>query len=261
MADKPVLYLGDTSLEGAARYLTGLMTAWGFGYDYVASDEVVSDSLIDRPRKLYILSDYPAKLMDESVQRRIVEQVQQGAGVLMIGGWESFCGSAGHWAGTVIGDALPVLIDQADDRVNCDQPALIVRRSSHGITDGLAWEDRPPTIGGYNRVRAKPGSDLLLEVERFCVRCGEGVMEFEALERDPLLVVGAHGGGRTAALATDVAPHWVGGLVDWGSGRVVAGAPGSCQIEVGDEYAGLLRNLLSWTGRLAGDMSLAEGSS
>ncbi len=30
------------------------------------------------------------------------------------------------------------------------------------------------------------------------------------------LVVGQHGRGRTAALATDVAPHWVGGLVDWG---------------------------------------------
>ena len=56
--------------------------------------------------------------------------------------------------------------------------------------------------------------------------------------------------GRTAALATDIAPHWVGGLIDWGSVRVTAAAVGGWQCEVGAFYATFLRNLLSWTGQL-----------
>jgi len=62
------------------------------------------------------------------------------------------------------------------------------------------------------------------------------------------LVVGEFGRGRTAALATDVAPHWCGGLVDWGDRRLVRQVGGG-RIEVGNWYAELFRNLLVWTGR------------
>ena len=62
-------------------------------------------------------------------------------------------------------------------------------------------------------------------------------------------MVGEHGRGRTAALATDVAPHWVGGLVDWGDQRVVQDVGGG-SIDVGNWYARFFRNLLVWTGRL-----------
>ena len=47
-------------------------------------------------------------------------------------------------------------------------------------------------------------------------------------------MVGEFGRGRTAALATDVAPHWVGPLVDWGVPRVAAQAPQANAVEVGD---------------------------
>ena len=66
-----------------------------------------------------------------------------------------------------------------------------------------------------------------------------------------MLVLGAADRGRTAALMTDLAPHWVGGFVDWGDGeRVTAQAPGSWQIEVGNLYAQFVANLLAWTGQL-----------
>jgi uncharacterized membrane protein len=68
-------------------------------------------------------------------------------------------------------------------------------------------------------------------------------------KRSPLLVLGQYGNGRTAALATDVAPHWVGGLVDWGDWRVVQDVEGSF-IDVGNWYARFFRNLLVWTGQL-----------
>jgi uncharacterized membrane protein len=91
----------------------------------------------------------------------------------------------------------------------------------------------------------------LLLVQRFQVLFDGARFDFSPQDQDPLLVVGTHGEGRTAALMTDLAPHWVGGLVDWGDGeRVKAQAPGSWQIEVGNHYAQLVANLLIWTGQL-----------
>jgi hypothetical protein len=61
-------------------------------------------------------------------------------------------------------------------------------------------------------------------------------------------------GDTTLSGAADVAPHWVGGLVDWGDGeRVTARAPGSWEIEVGNFYSQLVANLLAWTGQLGGE--------
>ncbi len=66
------------------------------------------------------------------------------------------------------------------------------------------------------------------------------------IESHPLLVIGDDAAVRTAAVATDVAPHWVGGFVDWGDGRVRAKAPGAEAIEVGDLYARFWQRLISW---------------
>ncbi len=245
MNPPPILYLGDTALSGAAGYLAGLMTSYGWSYDYVPSDQAVAPDAI-AGRRLYVISDYPAKLFATAAQQRLVAEVRAGAGLVMIGGWESFCGLGGDWGGTAVGDALPVAVAMVDDRVNCDQPALAVRVADHPAIAGLPWDERPPTIGGFNRFTPKPGSTTLLELHRFAVRRQAGEMAFRLRDRHPLLVVGACGSGRTAALATDLAPHWVGGLVDWGDGRVTGTAPGSGGIEVGDAYAGFVRNLLGW---------------
>jgi hypothetical protein len=48
------------------------------------------------------------------------------------------------------------------------------------------------------------------------------------------------------AMATDAAPHWVGGLVDWGESRVEAQADGAEAIEVGNWYAELFSNIIKW---------------
>jgi len=247
-----VLYLGDTSLSGAAAYLAGLMTRFGIGYDYVPSDASLSSEQASLPRKLFILSDYPASRMPAAVQQIVLAQVRDvGAGLLMIGGWESFHGHGGNWDGTPIGDALPVEISREDDRINCDQPALLIQSEPHDITNGLPWNARPPTVGGFNRVVQKRGSATVLMVQRIQAIIDNGRFNFIPQEQDPMLVLGAHGKGRTAALMTDLAPHWVGGLVDWGDdARVTAQAPRSWQIEVGNFYSQLIANLLAWTGQL-----------
>src|SRR5688572_6060855 len=106
-ASNHVLYLGDTSLSGAAAYLAGLMTRFGISYDYLPSDQALSSEMAATPRKLFILSDYASTNMLPAAQEIVLAQVRGGAGLLMIGGWESFHGHGGNWDGTPIGAALP----------------------------------------------------------------------------------------------------------------------------------------------------------
>ena len=252
MSNNHVLYLGDSSLTGAASYLAGLMNRFGIGFDYLPSDQPLSSELASLPRQLFISSDYSSSNMFPPVQEIGLEQVRdRAAGLLMIGGWESFHGHGGDWDGTPIAEALPAEISSEDDRINCDQPALLLAAEAHEITAELPWNVRPPTIGGFNRVIAKPGSETIVRVQRFQAIFDAGRFEFTPREQDPLLVLGAHGFGRTAALMTDLAPHWVGGFVDWGDAeRVTAHAPGSVPIEVGNFYSQFIANLLAWVGQL-----------
>jgi hypothetical protein len=248
-----ILYLGDTILSSAAAYLAGLMTHWGWEFEYVPSELPATAAMLEPARSLYVLSDYPAAQLAPELQTRILDQVAQGAGLLMCGGWESFHGCGGDWDTAPVARALPVQISGEDDRVNCDHPVLIkcANRESadHPICTSLDWDGRPPLIGGYNRVTAKPDAQVLLEAVHIeASRQGDGFV-FDQKNSDPLLVVGAHGSGRTAALTTDVAPHWVGPLIDWGSGdtgRVTGHAPGGEEIEVGADYARFLKQLLGW---------------
>lgn len=245
-----VLYMGDTNLSTAAAYLAGVIHVRGWTFDYVPSDCLPVAELFDLPHCLYILSDYPAARLETAFQRRMLEHVRLGAGLLMIGGWESFHGCGGDWDGTAVAEALPVEISSQDDRVHCDQPALLRRRAEHPILAGLPWSTRPPVIGGLNRFAPRSDATVLLEAQHFSVRSDADCFAFEPCGRDAVLAVGQYGQGRTAALATDVAPHWVGGLVDWGTSRVAARAPGAEAVEVGDCYARFFQQLLGWAGRL-----------
>jgi hypothetical protein len=244
----PVLYCGDTELNGAACYLAGLLTHYGFSFEYVPSHVPLSRELVERPWGLFVFSDYPAAMADRALQQVIVEQVRGGAGLLMIGGWESFHGFGGNWDGSPVGEIQPVEIATHDDRVNFAQSAYIrVGDVDHRILHGLPWQ-QPPAIGGMNRVVAKPDAHIGLWARPMTVTTmAPDQWLFAPTTELPLLVTGHHGHGRTAVIATDVAPHWVGGFVDWGDARVTAQAPGAPAIEVGNWYAQFWRQLISWT--------------
>jgi uncharacterized membrane protein len=148
-------------------------------------------------------------------------------------------------------DILPVIMQATDDRVNCPQPCLVEKNAEHPILDGLPFTKVPPGIGGFNLVKAKPEGTVLLSSRRFKVEQSLSGFRFEPFPAaDPLLVVGQYGQGRTAAFASDVAPHWVGGLVDWGDGRVAAQGPGANGIEVGNWYARFFANMVKWAAQL-----------
>jgi len=245
---KPILYLGDTSLKGAASYLAGIMAHYNHKFDYVSSNEKVKKQEIGK-RELFIISDYSYNLLGKDEENEIINQVLNGAGLLMIGGWESFHGSAGYWNKSKISKFLPVKISSKDDRTNYSQPAVITNRKEHEILSKLPWKN-PPSIGGFNKLEPKKESSVLLDVQTFKATKEKNGLKFKKSKKYPLLIVNKKDNFRTACLATDVAPHWVGGFVDWGNKRVIAKAEGAEQVEVGNYYAQFFSNLIAWTGKL-----------
>ncbi|QDT35484.1 glutamine amidotransferase [Thalassoglobus polymorphus] len=246
---RQILFLGDTSLETAASYLAGCIDHSGWSFDYIPSDQSLELNQLTEPYQLYILSDYPAAHLNEEVENRLVQHVENGSNLLMIGGWESYHGMGGDWDGTKISQLLPVKILSNDDRQNCDSPVFLKAQAEHPITANLPWEDRSPIIGGYNKVTAKTDADVLLTAERFKSKLAGADYSLTHESSDPLLVVSETAKSRIAALMTDLAPHWVGPLVDWGDNRVAAQAPGSEGVEVGNLYAQFVSQLVKWVGK------------
>lgn len=184
------------------------------GFAVVVLSDIASDTLllshscfVDGVRsanRLELLSDY----------------VSSGGALLMVGGYMSFSGFEGkaHYALTPLAQVLPVVMSQSDDRVETPEGATpIVRDKEHPILEGIGgvW----PYLLGYNRVVAKPGSQVVLEVND-----------------DPLLVLGRFGAGRVGAFASDCSPHW-----------------GSREFLSWPDYRRFWAQLVSWLSRIGED--------
>ncbi len=234
--------MGDDNLTGAAGYLGGVLSSAGFEFSYVPSAESPDPALIERTAGLFIVSDFPAKNLPEHLQRMIAAKVASGVSLLMIGGWESYHGLAGEYDRGPLAEVLPVSCLHRDDRVNWCQGVVPAVRAMHPSLQGLPWEE-PPIFCGFNETAVKPGAEEVLTARPLVIR--DGVLSY-AREEYPLLVFGSYGHGRTCALTTDLAPHWVGGWVDWGRERMQAQAPGGQEVEVGDFYARFISQLVRW---------------
>jgi len=245
MADR-ILYLGDTAITQAASYLAGIMTHYGFDFDYIDSDTKFTDELLGNDYKLMIISDYPAANFSASQMQAIVDKTKAGMSLLMIGGWESFTGLGGDYNQTPIAEVLPVTMKDFDDRTNFSGPCLVIKQQDHQILDSLPFESDIPAIGGLNEFAPKPAAAVLLSAVRFNAEKTNGNVVFTENSKYPLLVVSESLAARTAAFASDVAPHWVGPLVDWGTERVKAQAKGAGDVEVGNHYAKFFANIINW---------------
>lgn len=270
-----VCYLGDGDLNGAAAYLAGVMKYYGIDFDYIPSSESPNSDFLSKKYALYILSDYPASRFSKEEMNYIAESVKvHGSGLLMIGGWESFHGQNGGYHRSPLADVLPVEMKNEDDRCNSSLPIILIRREPHPILWELPW-NWPAGIAGYNKITSKKGATVLLEGITMDVRVlGEEVEDclkiynrqfegrnieeqatvslstgdaigFRPVKRDPMLVIGQCGKGRTAAYASDLAPHWSAGLIDWGMPRIIQEI-GNDTIEVGLWYSKFCRNLIQW---------------
>ena len=132
--------------------------------------------------------------------------VEEGGGLLMVGGWLSFQGRFGHgvWHGTPLEEALPVIFQPTDDRVETPQGALVtVSDRTHPVMRGIEWEPFPPLLG-YNRAAARPDARVLATV-----RPSSNASE------DPLIAVRHYGRGRTMVFSSDTTPHWGVNFMKW----------------------------------------------
>lgn len=196
----------STKYEEGATYLLSCLKEAGVEVDYMPSHEVQVrfpktieelneyDSIVisDIGSNTFLLQNptfYQMEVVPNALEL-IREFVQHGGGLLMVGGYLSFMGIEGkaNYKNTVLAEVLPVVMQDGDDRVEVPQglhPETIVQ---HEITVGIEnW----PTFLGYNKFAAKPDAKVLAMVVD-----------------DPFVVIGSYGEGKTAAFASDCAPHW-----------------------------------------------------
>ena len=237
-----ILYLGDGTLSTSARYLAGILKYYRIPFDHVPTDRRFTGKTLRRRYTLFIISDYPSRHLPNRLQKEMARKVREGSGLLMIGGWSTFTGVDGRYRGTPIGKLLPVTLSRNDDRVNAQGGALVFPKKDHTVLKGLSFRTTP-VIAGFNRLTAKVSSGVVLEARPILARYGKIALD---RKRYPLLVVSRYGKGKVAAFATDVAPHWVGSLVDWGKRRVKIRLSKTIQIEIGESYLRFLGQLVKF---------------
>ncbi len=155
-------------------------------YDTVILSDVGANSLLFHPEMLSKSQRRPNRL------KLLKEYVEVGGGLMMVGGWMSFAGIDGRakYHNTPIEQVLPVTCTPYDDRVEAPEGIVpVATEPDHSVLVGI--EGEWPFFLGYNRITPKPDATVLVTI-------GD----------DPLLTVGTCGKGRSAAFASDCAPHW-----------------------------------------------------
>lgn len=193
--------------EGAGVFLAALEGA-GYELTYIRAHEVsqrfpTTRAELDR-FDVVILSDIGSNsflLCDETFLRSertvnrlalLAEYVEDGGGLLMVGGYMSFSGIDGRarYQATPLASVLPVTMLDHDDRVEAPEGL----EATFLAPDHAALGGTPPQwpiLLGYNKLRAKADATVIA-----------------AHGDDALLAVSEVGKGRSVAFASDVAPHW-----------------------------------------------------
>ena len=240
-----ILYAGDSPVGGPANYLLGVLRHLGAKTTHVAPSQTLKPQSFEKKFDAAIFSDYSAKQCSSLVQRQLADANARGMGFMMIGGWGSFSGPFGNWKWTLIESILPVHCSAQDDRTNFPSGAAIHLKQKHGILGNFPNRDLP-VLCGLNHVTLKENANVILTARR--IQNKNGKLSLVAKEY-PLLIVSKNSQGRVAVLTTDVAPHWCGGMVDWGKRYLKLPVTDRIQIEVGDRYVHFLSNILRWLTR------------
>lgn len=242
-ADKKILYCGDDDVDQAAVYLSSILYNEKYALDYIPSALLFPDAIDVTSYDLIIFSDYPRQQISDKRMEKIADHVRNGGSFLMIGGWESFTGLNIEYTDSPFSAILPVHMQEKDDRLNYDQGILVQAvDEDHPCCRGLSWE-RPSMVGGINRFKAKDDSQVILSGRKMSISVKKEIDVSCATETIPLLVTAKAGKGKTAALAFDLAPHWIGGFVDWGMERKKVDFNGGF-IEVGTMYYRFVAQLI-----------------
>jgi len=157
---------------------------------------------------IYILGDIEARALGEKQLARLAEAVAQGAGLIMLGGYQTF--DVGGYADSPLAEVLPIRMDgsirQRFDPLSpssvgqLEGPLAIQPAQRHPMTQlggqsaAATWDQLPPLAGAnqWLGVKSAPGVQVLLESSR----------------QDPLLVIGEYGRGRVVTVAFDSTWRW-----------------------------------------------------
>jgi uncharacterized membrane protein len=151
--------------------------------------------------------------------------VEDGGGLLMVGGYMTFQGIEGkaNYHGSPVEDVLPVTLFSGDDR--SERPEGVVPevvKADHPVVRNLPkdW----PFFLGYSRSTVRPEAMLVATIGG-----------------DPFIALRSVGKGRSAIFASDCGPHWgPPGFIGWGR---EAGDPAD---QAGRAYRTLWGNLAGW---------------
>ena len=238
-----ILFAGDGVLSGAAACAASVILAEGFGLTHIPSDTIFPDNLDLSTFSLIILSDYHANNIGETAQRALVARVNNGATLLMIGGFLSFAGADRCYNKSLIATILPVVLSQDDDRRNVPQGIVPFPAGGDTPFTHLDWST-PPVICGYNAIEPRAEATIhLFGMPLVLTYDNSGFIPSMGDESIPLCMSHSTGTGKTVALAFDLAPHWIGGMIDWGKERRTidqAGRP----VEMGTGYYDFVKTLI-----------------
>jgi uncharacterized membrane protein len=143
----------------------------------------------DRARRENRVVTFPDRL------NVIKEWINNGGGLMMLGGWLSFSGvqARAGWGRSSFSNVLPVECLLTEDLVESSEGFTAeVLMPDHPVVKGLPWHKFPP-IFGYNEVKEKPDGLVLVRVKE---------------TGHPLVVAGSYGKGRILTYMSDPAPHW-----------------------------------------------------
>ena len=157
---------------------------------------------------VFIIGDVRAEWFGPEILKQLAARVDEGAGLLMIGGLENF--APGGYATTPLADWLPVKLDPADFRpvgtinetaqMQGDVKLIPTERGLKEYVMQLGASDKNrslwlelPALEGANRL--KPANDLVR-------------IWAETPDRQPLLLVSDVGKSRVAAFAADTTWLW-----------------------------------------------------
>jgi uncharacterized membrane protein len=163
-------------------------------YDVIIISDVGTDTILMYPDIFKIP-------MGENRLELLSQYVNGGGGLMAVGGWMSFGGQMGQakYHGTKLEEILGINASPYDDRVEVPEGLTYNPiKKDHPLIKGLDWDKSPLLFLGYNRFTAKNPDNIIAE-----------------WNGDPMMVVNNYGKGRTLSFASDIAPHWGQGFVEW----------------------------------------------
>jgi uncharacterized membrane protein len=149
----------------------------------------------------YILSDLPANFLTEKQQRLLAESVRQGAGLMMLGGHNSF--GSGGWTDTPLADILPVQMHPGDDQ-NEPEGGIKFVPNPRGLESYLlqVGANRPETARIWDLMKPILGTNRFSDVKK----SASILAETTGPNPEPLMVSMDLGKGRSIAYGGDT---WV----------------------------------------------------